>query len=210
MLQVEPHPLLLPGAFVTSFPEPLGELESPLWLTDLLRLEAEAPVARSDEIRVLVRDLLRSGGYKPAGRGKPASEYLVRAADEGALGSINIAVDACNAVSLHSGLPISVVDKDKTRAPLRIATGGPDEGYEFNKSGQVIKIEGLVCLYDADGPCANGVKDSQRTKTGDGTVRVLSLVWGSVELADHTESTVAWYRELLERAGANTWPVTLA
>ena len=209
MLQVEPHPLLLPGAFVTSFPEPLGELENPEWLTDLLRPGAEAPVARSDEIRVLVRDLLRSGGYKPTGRGKPASEYLVRAADDGALGSINAAVDACNAVSLHSGLPISVVDQDKTRPPLRIATGEPDEGYVFNKSGQEIKVEGLLCLYDADGPCANGVKDSQRTKTGDETVRVLSLVWGSVDLVEHTERTVAWYRELLERAGANTWTVTL-
>ncbi len=30
-----------------------------------------------------MRKLLRHGGYKPTGRGKPASEYLVRAAGEG-------------------------------------------------------------------------------------------------------------------------------
>ena len=40
-----------------------------------------------------VRDLLRAGGFKPAGRSKPASEYLVRAAGEGKLAGINLVVD---------------------------------------------------------------------------------------------------------------------
>ena len=67
------------------------------------------------------RDVLRNGKYKPTGRGKPAAEYLVRAAGEGKLGSINLAVDLCNVVSLHSGLPISVVDLD--RAVCRSGSG---------------------------------------------------------------------------------------
>ncbi len=59
---------------------PLAQLASPSWLTALLGAEADAPLAREEETRRAVRDLLRHGGYKPTGRGKPASEYLVRAA----------------------------------------------------------------------------------------------------------------------------------
>ena len=46
----------------------------------LFALEADAPLQRVEQVRQDVRDLLRHGGYKPTGRGKPASEYLVRAA----------------------------------------------------------------------------------------------------------------------------------
>jgi DNA/RNA-binding domain of Phe-tRNA-synthetase-like protein len=151
-----------------------------------------------------VRDLLRHGGYKPTGRGKPSSEYLVRAASEGGLPRINLAVDACNAVSLHSGLPISVVDLERARGPLRIGIAGAGESYVFNASGQTIDIEGLLNLFDADGPCANAVKDAQRTKTHMGTRATLSVVWGVVGHEAQVERAVAWYRELLERAGAAT------
>ena len=109
MLSVDPHPLLEVGAFVTELPAPLGELSSPDWLLALLGRDGAAPMQSSEAIRQQMRDVLRHGGYKPTGRGKPASEYLVRAAEEGRLGSINAAVDVCNAVSLHSGLPVSMV-----------------------------------------------------------------------------------------------------
>ena len=56
-----------------------------------------------------MRDLLRHSGFKPTGRSKPASEYLIKATEQGALSSINVAMDACNAVSLHIVLPINVV-----------------------------------------------------------------------------------------------------
>src|SRR6185295_8224828 len=118
-----------------------------------------------DAVRGAVRDLLRHGGYKPTGRGKPASEYLVRAAGEGTLGSINAAVDACNAVSLASGLPISLIDLDLATPPLRIAVASHGAAYVFNASGQEMALDGLLCVHDAAGPCANAVKDSQRTKT---------------------------------------------
>ena len=68
------------------------------------------------------RTLLRHGGYKPSGRGKPSSEYLVRANRSGDLPNINVAVDACNALSLHSGLPISVVDLELLKPPFTVAT----------------------------------------------------------------------------------------
>jgi DNA/RNA-binding domain of Phe-tRNA-synthetase-like protein len=161
-----------------------------------------APLRSDDAVRTAVRDLLRHGGYKPTGRGKPSSEYLVRAVSEGALGSINVAVDTCNAVSLRSGLPISVIDLDRARPPLRVAVAPAGASYVFNASGQVIDVGGLLCLGDADGPCANGVKDAQRTKTRASTTRTLSVVWGTRALPGRTAETAAWYRRLLEEAGA--------
>lgn len=195
---------LAPRLFVTRFDAPIGDAASPEWLVALLSASAEAPLRSDDGVRAAVRDALRHGGYKPTGRGKPASEYLVRAASEGGLRSINLAVDACNAVSLHSGLPISVVDVDKLVAPLRIALAGKGDSYVFNASGQTIELSGLPCLFDAEGPCANAVKDAQRTKTSATTRATLSVVWGASALQSQVDATVAWYRELLGRAGALT------
>jgi DNA/RNA-binding domain of Phe-tRNA-synthetase-like protein len=204
-LRIEAHPLLDAAVFVSEWPAPLHEIVSPDWLLELLADEAGAPLSRSEAVRTAVRDLLRHGGYKPSGRGKPASEYLARAAAAGSLSSINAAVDACNGVSLHSALPISVVDLDRLRMPdLRIALAPAGARYAFNPSGQEIALEGLLCLFDGDGPCANAVRDSQRTKTGEGTRRCLSVVWGSRALPGRTEQAVGWYRDLLARAGAES------
>ena len=204
MLSIDPHPLLLASSFVTTFSRTLGEMSVPDGLLSFHAPGFKAPVGRSEELRAAVRDLLRHGGHKPTGRGKPSSEYLVRAVGEGVLPSINLAVDACNAVSFHSGLPISVVDLDRARAPFRIGTGEPGESYVFNASGQEIGVKGLLCLYDADGPCANAVKDAQRTKTDESTTRTLSVVWGTTAFPEQLERASAWYRELLEAAGATT------
>jgi DNA/RNA-binding domain of Phe-tRNA-synthetase-like protein len=204
VIAIAPHPLLEVGAFVTKLPKPLREVLSPPWLQALLAAGAAAPVASSDEVRDVVRALLRRGGYKPTGRGKPASEYLARAAQEGTLRSINAVVDACNVASLHSGLPISVVDLDLAKPPLRIDVAREGERYVFNASGQEIDLAGLLCLSDAEGPCANAVKDAQRTKTKEGTVRTLSVVWGTNALPGRLERTVAWYRELVAQVGGET------
>ncbi|MBN1206739.1 MAG: hypothetical protein JXB05_17790 [Myxococcaceae bacterium] len=202
MLTVDPHPLLDALAFTTTFPGPLSSLPSLEWLTALLKPGASAPLTSDDAVRGVVRDLLRHGGYKPTGRGKPASEYLVRASGDGSLGSINAAVDACNAVSLHSGLPISVVDLDRAKAPFRLGIAPEGAQYVFNASGQTIDLAGLLCLFDAEGPCANAVKDAQRTKTNADTHRTLTILWGAKALGDRTQRAFAWYRELLERMGA--------
>src|ERR1700750_2661504 len=118
MLTVEPHPLLDLHAFVTAFPRPLGEFASPPEGPTLSAANSPAPLASDDAVREAVRALLRQGGFKPTGRSKPASEYLLKAVREGLLAPINLAVDACNIVSYHSGLPISVVDLDRARPPL--------------------------------------------------------------------------------------------
>lgn len=203
-LSVASYPGLAVGVFTTRFPAPLGAQASPDWLIALLRLDAEAPFARDETVRAAVRDLLRQRGYKPTGRGKPASEYLVRAAEDGTLGTINAAVDACNAVSLHTGLPISVVDLDRAAPSLRVDVAGEGTSYVFNPFGQEIRLDGLLCLFDAGGPCANAVKDSQRTKTREATQRTLSIVWAPEAYRARLDEATAWYRALLERLGAVT------
>jgi DNA/RNA-binding domain of Phe-tRNA-synthetase-like protein len=204
MLTVDPHPLLDLGAFITVFPRPLGEIPSSPTVAALLATDTVAPLASDETVRDAVRSLLRQGGFKPTGRSKPASEYLLKAVREKLLAPINLAVDICNAVSFHSGLPISVVDLDRARDPLRVGLALAGASYVFNTSGQTIDLGGLLCLLDADGPCANAVKDAQRTKTGAETRRTLSLIWGSTALPGRAAHTEAWYRSLLEQHGATT------
>ncbi len=194
--------LLQARIFETEFPQPLGSYEPDPELIAWLRPDTAAPLASSDGIRSAIRALLREGGFKPSGRSKPASEYLLRACGEGILGSINLAVDVCNVVSLHSGIPISVVDLDLARPPVRLALAEPKASYVFNPSGQELELTGLLCLFDSQGPCGSPVKDSQRTKTNPHTLRTLSVVWGSTETALQTGLATSWYQELLSSRGA--------
>ncbi|MCI0638036.1 MAG: hypothetical protein L0Y72_21235 [Gemmataceae bacterium] len=218
-LTIDPHPLLDASVFVTKFPRPLGEMPTPPEVLTLFSLAAVAPLTSNDEVREKVRALLRYGGFKPTGRSKPSAEYLIRAVGDmtslapagrgvggegGKLSSINLAVDVCNAVSLHSGLPISVIDLDRAQAPFRIGIAPAGAAYVFNSSGQSIDLAGLLCLFDAEGPCANGVKDAQRTKTSEGTLRTLSVIWGTNALPGRAEQTCQWYRELLAQCHAQT------
>ena len=203
-LHVEPHPLLRVAAFTTTFDMPLGESDTPTSAIEALGLDFPALLERNEAVRGAVRDLLRHGGYRPTGRGKPASEYLVRAAGEGTLSAINAAVDACNAVSLHSGLPISVVDLDRAPGPFRIALAPAATSYVFNASGQEIDLDGLLCLFDADGPCANAVRDAQRTKTRAETRATLSVIWGCAGHEARLLAAERWYRQLLADVGATT------
>jgi DNA/RNA-binding domain of Phe-tRNA-synthetase-like protein len=200
-LTIAPHPRLDAVVFDASFPRPLGEVDAST-LGRWLALDAPAPLRSDDGVRQAVRELLRHGGYKPTGRGKPASEYLLRAVGEGALGSINAVVDACNVVSLHSGLPISVVDLDRATGGHRIAIAEEGVSYVFNASGQTIDLGGLVCLFDDDGPSANAVKDAQRTKTSPSTTRTRAVIWGSLMLPGRAEAAFAWYASLLGELGA--------
>lgn len=204
MIPIDDHPLLDLHAFEARFPRPLGRLASPQHWLDLLAPGAVGPMATDDGVKLAVRNLLRHGGFKPSGRSKPASEYLIKAAAGGFLGPINPVVDACNVVSLHSGLPVSVVDLDRTDGDLSVSICPPETRYVFNASGQEIRVDGLLCLHDAQGPCANAVKDSQRTKTHEGTTRVACVIWGTKALPGRAEEAAGWYRRLLEEVGAET------
>ena len=206
-LSCDPHPLLDAQVFLASFREPLGTVETPAGVLAGFAPDFDAPFETDDEVKRIVRDLLRHAGFKPTGRSKPASEYLIKAQAGGFLSSINPVVDACNVASLWSGLPISVVDLDVAVAPFRIGVADPGSRYVFNASGQEIDVGKLLCLHDAEGPCANAVKDCQRTKTSDATVRTLCVVWGTRDLGDRASHVAGWYREMLESAGASTEPV---
>lgn len=198
---IDAHPLLDLALIQTRWPDPLQQVAGLSDLDERLSAEHESPVEACEQTKSAVRDLLRVGGFKPTGRSKPASEYLIKARDGGFVGPINPAVDACNIVSLHSGLPISVVDLDQMVAPLKIGLVDKGVRYVFNPSGQEIDVGGLICLHDAQGPCGGPVKDSQRTKTHPGTVHTLSVVWGTTSLPGRTEAAAHWYAELMTQLG---------
>jgi len=208
-ITVESHPRLSVSAFISHWRQPLTAATLPrtaaLLSTPLGSSELQPP---DDALRSSIRDLLRQRGFKPTGRSKPSSEYLIRASSEGALGAINAAVDTGNAVSLHSGLPISVVDVDKLSEPLSIRCAAEGESYVFNATGQIITLQGLPCLYDAVGPCANAVKDAQRTKTDAGTRRTLTIFWSDKSLEAQTQAALRLYHSLLDGA-ADITPVAV-
>ncbi len=197
--------------FVARFVQPLVGTTTPRAISALTEPNTQAPFSPSDAVKLAARDLLRHGGFKPSGRSKPASEYLVGAAAEGRFPRINAGVDICNVVSLHSGLPISLVDLDRIEGALTLRIAPPGTTYAFNPSGQTIDASGLICLYDAHGPTGTPVKDAQRTKTHDDTRATISVVWGTTALPGRTREVTRWYRELLETIdGATTEDVVLA
>ena len=139
MLVVASHPLLELYAFETTFPR-LEEIPSSPELLSLLRADAAVPMASDDSIREAVRDLLAARRIQ-ADRAQQAG---LGVSDQGGprrlACSVNLAVDACNAVSLHSGLPISVVDLDRARPPFRVEVAPGGSSYVFNASGQMIDL----------------------------------------------------------------------
>jgi len=207
MIAIDDHPLLDLRTLVTTWDSPLGEVEAPSWLADLADPAGDAGLPVPDDgVRKAVRDLLRFGGFKPAGRNKPCSEYIRAAAEKGDFPAINPAVDACNLACLHGGLPVSLVDRDLLKGALRVGIAGPGTSYVFNASGQEIRLDGLLCLFDDEGPCANAVKDAQRIKTHPGTTRTLSLLWGTRALPGKVDEVVDWYRAMVERLGGRVTP----
>lgn len=180
-------------------------------LDDTLRVGEEAVPA---PVRQRVRGILRHGKYKPTGRGKPASEFLLRAALSDTFPLVNGPVDVNNAISLASGFPGSIFDADLSGRQLLIRRGLPDEEYVFNPSGQTIDLEDLllVCRKAPDGweACGNPVKDAMITKISAKTENVVAVLYvpadeppASVEawaqryatlLAEHCGTAISGYR----------------
>lgn len=184
---------------------------SPDPLAELLAAEA-ARVGALDgypapDLKKAVRDVLRTRGYKPAGRGKPASEYLGAVARKGDFPVISVLVDVNNLLSLQSGLPISVLDLSKFEAPPVLRFGDEGESYVFNPSGQEISLKGLLVVCDGDTPRGTPIKDSMATKVSDSTESVLAVIYGTRAAVD-AEQMRAYARrfaDLLEaHAGASS------
>lgn len=131
-----------------------------------------------------IRALLRTGGFKPSGRNKPAQEYLLRTAtQEHKLPTICNAVDALNAISLQSGIPISLASLDRIGTDLVIRYGKPGESYVFNTGGQELNLEGLLCLCIDQGeqsiPVGSPVKDSMTAKLTETDHHLLACFYAS-------------------------------
>jgi len=162
---VEVHP---------SGPALLKQLES------LYEELAEGRAGGGEERRKAVRDVLRNGKYKPAGRGKPASEYLSGIWKEsGCLDLINNVVDVNNLVSLRHGLPISAFDVSKMSGGVTIRLGRSGEQYVFNASGQELDCADLIVVCDETGPIGSPIKDSQATKLFPGATEILYVVYAN-------------------------------
>ena len=154
----------------------------------LTAMASRKPGTETDPVKTAVRNLLRVGGYKPAGRGKPASEYLAQSAERGEFPRISHIVDALNLVSLESRLPISLLDADRVMDgtdALVVRFGRAGESYVFNSAGHEINIEGLVSVARHNGPAVgNPVKDSMMAKTTDDTTHSIAFIWGSRRILD--------------------------
>ena len=202
MITVDSHPLLDLHLSQITWPAPLSSLASPPFLDALCAAEAKTPFPAADDAhKKHVRDLLRHGGFKPSGRSKPCWEYMRSAAQKGRFPRINAAVDLTNAAALHGALPVSTIDLDRCTGPLRVGIAAAGSRYVFNASGQEIDLSGLLCLFDAEGPCANAVKDSHRTKTHDGSLRTLTVVWGTVAVPGRGSALADWFDDCARRLG---------
>ncbi len=135
----------------------------------------------SPERKAGLRSLLRYGSYKPAGRSKPSSEYLLQALLEDDFPKVNYFVDSINVVSLVSAYPISIIDLDKSGEELLIRRGFEGENYVFNQGGQSIDLKDLLCVCRKNGqdwlPTANPVRDSMATKLFPGAARALAFIY---------------------------------
>jgi hypothetical protein len=175
----------------------------PAYLTTVLaRVRAAGEDFLSVERKTAVRDMLRFGAYRPAGRGKPSSEYLLAAALQNAFPLVNPPVDANNAVSLEWGYPASIFDLELCGPSLLLRRGLPGESYIFNPSGQSIDLQDLLCVCRFDGkvwlPCGNPVKDAMATKIRVSTRSVSAVVYApSGESPADLEAAAARYAALL-------------
>lgn len=163
----------------------------PEQMSDLLEVRIEERLrelegglsADEDSFRASVRNIFRNGSYKPTGRAKPASEYLLLSAAEGRFPRINALVDCCNFLSISSLLPISIWDVDLAQSNSFIfRLGEPDEEYVFNAADQRIRLKDLIvgCFQNDDGsstPIVNAVKDSMATKTRAATCNVAAAIY---------------------------------
>ncbi len=143
--------------------------------------------AHKSELKEGVRNLLRKGGFKPAGRNRPANEFLLRQLlERGSFNFISNLVDINNFLSLKHYLPMSVLDEGKFARQLVVRLGGLRESYIFNPTGQEIDLEGLIVLADGDHessvPLGSPVKDSLAGKITAETTSALVAVYSPASL----------------------------
>ncbi len=170
-------------------------------------------------LKEAIRNLLRRGGFRPAGRNKPSSEYLAQAAREGRFPRINNLVNIINLLSLESGLPISLLDLAAVGEDAEIRRGKKGEKYIFNVSGQELDLGGLACVCRVESsvgiPLGSPIKDSMAGKINESTTEVIGVVYASMAVVDSAtmDGYLAQFESLLREysggAGA-TYELKLA
>jgi DNA/RNA-binding domain of Phe-tRNA-synthetase-like protein len=183
---LQPSPLIAGLVWAEEIERPFATDRPPDFLTEAV-LEARRAGEEyvSAGMRASVRKMLRYGKYHPSGRGKPASEFLLRVALQNEFPLVNAPVDVNNVISLASGLPASIFDSDVSGTHLLIRRGHPGEAYLFNTSGQSIDLQDLVVVCRKNQgnwePCGNPVKDSVATKISRGTKDVIAVIYAPVD-----------------------------
>ncbi|MDN5277957.1 MAG: hypothetical protein PWR01_1922 [Clostridiales bacterium] len=144
-----------------------------------------------DHLQKGIRGLLKSFGFHPSGRNRPASEYLFKdLQNRKEFNSINNIVDINNHISLKYHLPISVFDLDASGFNLCVRIGLEDENYVFNREGQVLSLKKLllVARHGEDRTAIGSpVKDSQATKVFEATRNVIMFIYTSANLTTEEE-----------------------
>jgi hypothetical protein len=211
---LEPRSVRAALVWGLNMPECAKTASVPSYISALLervRMVGEGfiPAAR----KASVRGMLRFGKYKPSGRSKPSSEYLLAAALQGNFPLVNGPVDVNNAVSLEWGYPASIFDIQLCGTELLLRRGKTGESYIFNPSGQSIDLEDLICVCRAEGeawlPCGNPVKDAMATKTRESTRGIAGVIYApSVDPKEDIEAAAERFAALLHSecgASENGW-----
>jgi|LZCG01.1.fsa_nt_gb DNA/RNA-binding domain of Phe-tRNA-synthetase-like protein len=194
---LDPSPVLPAMIWAEGIAPPSPTNEVPAFLAEIItRVEMAGEEFVPATVRARVRKMLRYGKYKPSGRGKPASEFLLRAALNGSFPLVNGPVDVNNAVSLESGLPGTIFDAALSGTHLLLRRGKPGESYVFNRSGQTIDLQDLLLLCRRiEGswePCGNPVKDAMTTKINENTGSVIAVLYAP---ADESVTSVEGWAE---------------
>jgi DNA/RNA-binding domain of Phe-tRNA-synthetase-like protein len=99
--------------------------------------------------------------------------------------TVNGPVDVNNGISLECGYPASIFDAALSGLELLLRRGKQGESYEFNRSGQTISLEDLLCVCrKVDGewaPCGNPVKDCMATKVSASSTRVVAVIFAPAD-----------------------------
>ncbi len=208
---LRPCPVIPALIWAEGIMQPVPTENAPEFLAKVI-LEAQSAGEKyvPAKVRKRVRVMLRYGKYHASGRGKPASEFLLRAVLRDEFPLVNGPVDVNNAISLASGLPGSIFDSDISGTRLLIRRGSPGEDYVFNNSGQTINLRDLllICRKSEEGwePCGNPVKDAMTTKIHQQTKNVVAVLYAPVdEPRDALSNRAQKYAQLLgSHCGAQT------
>lgn len=215
--------------FVQATGLTIGESRPPLRdaVCQAVRRVSDGGMAGGEPRREAIRRMLRAGGFKPAGRNKPAQEYLLRTATESqSLPAIFNAVDLLNMISLESGLPISLLAlqrfRDQPDPPgdsssgtgAIVRYGHKDEKFVFNRAGQELELDGLICVCagtsDASVPLGTPIKDSMAGKINELDQDVVAWLYAprsAIDLEELTSWCNALGRGFVEHCGAAAFEV---